>query len=1105
MQMAFLCKGKPLQFTQTWRIMRLVTVSMIAFCLHVSARSVSQTITLSGTAMPLQKVFAEIKNQTGSLFFYRNEDLAGTTPVSVNLKATPLDKALNIILAGEPLSFTIQGNTIFLTRKSPPPALTNSIVNQADTATQTVSVQGVVFNEEKTVMEGATVAVLSDRRLYTTNAAGLFNIPDVPLGSVILITNVGCSPYRIIVDRHKTSFSVQMNRLTNKLDDVQVIAYGTTTKGAVTSPISSVKAKDIRDFPLGSFDQMLEGMAPGVFVQSASGAPGKTSYINIRGQNSFIGSAPLVVVDGLPVLSDPLDDNTLGATHLDPLASINPGDIESIDILKDAGSTAIYGSRAAGGVILVTTKRGKQGKTVITVNGTQGAGIPAGRLHLLGTKDYIALRREGFRNDNPGQPLPSDLASLDSTTSTNWQNLLYKPTTISEYKIGLSGGNSLTQLYMSGGYRRETNPLSGKKGLERETFRLNLDHKEGKRLKISASIGAGRTSDQNAGDQAGGTFSAASSGTAAPPDTKPYDSAGNFTFIPLASGAVGNPLAIYSVKLNDVTTQLKTSVSVNYEIFDGFAFHTDMGYDYNTLAEKLYIPKKVNATLQNVLYDAEIQNNASNTYSLEPQFRLNRGWNNRADILETVIGTTFQKTESSSNTLYGLGFPSDDIQEMSAASTTFGSSSSVTYAFNSLFGRVNYNHKGKYIVNTSFRRDGSSHFGPANRFGNFGAVSGAWVFSREKFASGWNFLSNGKLRGSYGIVGNDAIGDFTYLDLWKPDPYNNQPGSIPISASNPNVKWERTTKFDVGVDLGFFHDRIGLALNYFDNLTGNLLVTQPTPTQTGFISVPQNLPGQVRNSGIEIELNTVNIHSRDFQWSTKFNFTRQHNILKKFPGLDINPTYNTHYVIGKSLNLLWGYKFNGVDSKTGNPIYDGFNLDGTPTNPTALNPGLQVIGSSVAKYFGGMINNFAWKRFTLDVFLQFVQGYDEGSQLGYLNNSSAFTNNQLVDVLHRWQGQGDITNTPRSATANTAWWVNSGIDGASSRFVSDASYVRVKNISLGYSLPAKTLAGMKMSEVRIYASAENLAVFTHFKGIDPETGAGVAPIRMIVGGINLAF
>jgi len=508
----------------------------------------------------------------------------------------------------------------------------------------------------------------------------------------------------------------------------------------------------------------------------------------------------------------------------------------------------------------------------------------------------------------------------------------------------------------------------------------------------------------------------------------------------------------------------------------------------------------------NPQFDAKQENTIVTTYLIEPQLRLNKTWNQN-NVLDVLAGSTFQKSRTTTSSLFGLGFASDDITQLNAAASTFGSSTDVSYAFNSLFGRVNYIYSSKYIANASFRRDGSSRFGPGHRFGDFWAASAAWVFSRESFAGNWHFLSNGKLRASYGLVGNDAIGDFTYVDLWQPVAYGGQPGARPATAESPDVHWESTTKFDLGVDLSFLQDRVGLVVNYFDNRTGNMLVNKPVSGQTGFgtVGVEDNLPAKVKNNGLEVELNTVNVRTRQFQWSTKFNFTHQQNILKSFPGLATNANYNQIYQVGKSLSPFFGYKFLGVDPTTGTPKYDGFNLDGTAQNPNSSNPGYQYLANTDANYYGGCINNFTWKGVSLDVFLQFVQGNTVYNTLYLLNNSSTTNFNQLTDVLRRWKNKGDITDVPRSATAATAWWANTAIDRRSSRFLQDGSYMRLKNVTLSYSLPAPTLARMKIKEIRIYATGQNLAVFTHYKGVDPETGADVAPPRIIVGGVNLVF
>jgi TonB-linked SusC/RagA family outer membrane protein len=1089
---------------KTLRIMRLSAVLLIAAGLHVSAVGISQTVTISprGTplrAMSLERIFADIRLQTGYHFFYRNEDLAGTRPVSVRLENVPLRAALEKILNDQPLTFEIQGNTIFITRKTVAIAPGSPAVTDETPALAPGDIHGRVTNANGEPVAGATVVARSSRKIAIADNQGEFRLEGIADNETLVISSVGYEP-RTVILKGKKDITIQLDQSQSNLDQVQVIAYGTTTRGKLISSISTVRSEDIRNLPVTSFDQMLQGLAAGVLVSNSSGAPGKTANTTIRGQNSINAGGPLYVIDGTPINSNnlgPLDYN------LDPFTGINPDDIASIDILKDAGATAIYGSRAANGVILITTKRGKEGKASFTLNAMQGAGIPTGRLHLLGTKNWLALQREAFRNDNPGTPLPDELVKVDSTTNTDWQSLVYKPTTIGEYKMSMSGGSAATQYYMSGGYRKETNPLSGRKGLERGTFRLNLDNKASSRLNISASLGASRDVNQNTQDAAN-SYSAVDAALQAPPNMTPYDSAGNFTIVPIASGGVGNPLAIFKSKLDNTTTQIKTSVHIDYAIWKGLSFHTDLGNDYNSVISKVYFPKAVNAVIQNPLYDARITNEQVNTYSVEPQLRYNRTFRGDHQV-EAVAGSTLQNTSASDNTTYGKGFASDNLQELGAAATTFGTSTTTQYSFTSLFGRLNYTYMSRYLVSGTFRRDGSSRFGPDNKFGNFWSLSGGWIFSREKLFRHLSFLTLGKLRSSYGIVGSDAIGDYTYLDQWTTSVYGAQPALNPFSAENPNVQWERTAKFDIGLDLGLLHDRVGMTVNYFSNRTDNLLVVKSLPSQTGFTAVAENLPAVVMNRGTELELNTVNIRTGGFQWTTKFNLTWQKNELSSFPGLATASSYNRLYQVGQPLSLLWGYKFRGVDRATGTPVYDGFNLDGSPSNKTDLFPGYQIIGRNSPDYFGGFVNNFSWKGWSLDVFFQFVHGTENRDLFNTLNNSSTSTANQEAGVLRRWQKPGDITQTPRAATIGYAWWVTSGIDEQSSRFVSDASYWRVKNITLAYTLPPELTSRLKLRSVRFYATAQNLAVFTRYRGVDPETGSNVAPVRMIVGGMNLNF
>ena len=1095
MQIAINCNSvdKP-AITQLLRIMKLITFFLLAACLQLAAKGYSQKVTLYLKDASLDQVFKEIRKQTGLQFLYDDDQVKEVGKVTIKVKDVPVEEALSQTLASTLFAFKVVQGTIILSSK---PLLVSPPKEK-----QILTVEGKVLDEKGAPLEGVTIAVKTTTQVIVSDNNGMFSVTVPDESSILVFSFVGYKTQEVAV-RDKSNILVRLQVDVQRLSDVVSIGYGTIEKRRLISPVSVVKSDDIKNLPLTSFDQMLQGLASGVFVTNNSGAPGKPVSITIRGRNSINIGDPLIVVDGTPVISQSLGSSFGVDNRLDPLSGINPADIASIEILKDAGAAAIYGSRAANGVILITTKRGRDGKTIFTADAYQGVGIPTGRLNLLRTTDYIKLRREGFLRDNLTLPLPSDLQTPDSLTNTNWQDLVYKPTTIGEYKISMNGGNHLTRFYISSGYRKETNPLSGKKGLERGTFRINMDHKATDRLSVGVSLGGSKDVNQNTSD-ASTSYSPVDAALLAPPNMTPYDAAGNFTVVPMPYG-VGNPIAIFKSKINSNTTQLKTSLNLHYKIGGGLSFHTDLGYDYNNLSAQIYFPKAVNAVLQNTLFDGSVFTNNTNSFSVEPQLRYDNTFKGDHQV-SAVAGTTIQKRTTTTSTVYGKGFPSDDLQQMSAAATTDGSSARIQYGFNSVFGRFNYSYQTKYIASATLRRDGSSRFGPGNKYGNFWSVGGGWIFSREALLKKSKFISLGKLRASYGIVGSDALADFTYLDQYQPFSYGGQPGVRPITAQNPNVKWEETSKFDAGIDLGFFDSRIGITLNYFQNNTTNLLITKSLPTQSGFSSIQDNLPAKVRNKGYEVELTASVIQAKDFKWLSKFNFTHEKNVLQEFPGLEKEESfYKYNYKVGESLNLLWGYQFLGIDPSTGTPIYEGFNIDGTKKNPTDPFGGRQVLGRYSPVYYGGWINNFSYKGFSLDVFFHFVHGLLLPNGLADLNNSSISTNNQVTDVLSRWQKQGDITSVPRTATSASAWWISSNIDRQSSRFLSDASFIRLKNVTLAYQFPASLLSHLKIKELRVFATAQNAATWTSFTGIDPETGSNVAPVKMWIGGINLNF
>jgi TonB-linked SusC/RagA family outer membrane protein len=1080
---------------QLFRVMKLTTLILLIGCLVAGARGHSQKVTLSLKNVPVQTVFREIIRQTGISILYNETIFEDIPPVTIEVKNAGINEVMDKCLPSQSFSYALEGNSIVVRKTTTRPNLSGN----NDVERPPIEVSGKVLDDKGNPLGGVTVAIKNDSQVTITDGDGIFTVTSPNQNPVLVFSYVGYKTQELTVADVK-NILVRLELDVQKMSELIAIGYGSVQKRKITSAVSSVKAADIKNLPLTSFDQMLQGLSTGVYVSNSSGAPGKPVSMTIRGRNSINIGDPLIVIDGTPVISQSLGSSFGVDNRLDPLSGINPSDIASIEILKDAGAAAIYGSRAANGVILVTTKRGKEGKTIFSIDGYQGTGTPTGKLHLLGTDDYLKLRREAYLNDNVS--LPTDLQKPDSIINTNWQDLIYKPTSVGEYKLSMNGGTKLTRFYLSSSYRKETNPLSGEKGLQRGTFRINLDHQATDRITVGTSIGVSRDVNQNTSDAAS-TYSPVDAALLAPPNMKPYDSAGNFTVIPMPYG-VGNPIAIFQSKISSNTTQIKSSLNLNYNIGYGLSLHGDFGYDFNSLHAQIFFPKAVNSVLQNTLFDGSIFTNQTNSFSIEPQLRYDNTFNKHE--ISAVLGSTLQKRTSLTSTLYGKGFPSDDLQQLSAAATTDGSSSKVEYAFNSLFGRLNYSYATKYIVSATLRRDGSSRFGPNHKYGNFWSAGAGWLFSREGFLVNNKILSLGKLRASYGIVGSDALADFTYLDQYQPYSYGGQTGVRPLTAESPDVRWEQTSKLNVGTDLAFFNGRIAITFDYFKNKTTNLLITKTLPSQIGFTSIQDNLPAEVQNSGYEIELSATAIQSKSFKWVSKFNLTHEKNVLEEFPGLDKEDSYyKFNFKVGQPLNLIWGYKFLGIDPATGTPMYDGFNLDGTKKTPTDPFGGRQIIGNYSPKYYGGFINNFNYKGFSLEVFFQFVDGLASLNGLYDLNNSSGTTNNQVEDVLNRWQKPGMITNVPRLATSSTAWWISSSIDRQSSRFLSDASYVRLKNATLAYDIPSGILSRLKIRSMNVYVTGHNLVTWTKFNGIDPETGSNVAPVQMLIGGIRLGL
>ncbi|MDH5379806.1 MAG: TonB-dependent receptor [Cyclobacteriaceae bacterium] len=941
------------------------------------------------------------------------------------------------------------------------------------TVAQERSVTGTVTSaEDGTTLPGVSVLEKGTSNGTVTDVNGQYKITVTGDNSVLLFTFVGMATQEVSVGS-RSSININLETDITQLSEVVVIGYGTVLKKELTGSVASVSADEIGKLPVLSVNQALQGQAAGVFVTANSGTPGGGISVRVRGQTSINASNdPLYIVDGVPVEAGNLVQQGFGGEQQNALAGLNPQDIESIQVLKDASTMAIYGARAANGVVLITTKTGKSGESRINFNTWTGWANETGRVEMVGSQDWIDLQNEARANDGLTAKTNADWG-WDGTTNTNWMDEIFRTARISEHNLSASGGSENTTYYVSGAYRDEEGVIIGS-GLERFSGRINLQTKASEKLSFGTRIGI--SNDKNSRIMNDNNIYGVYSASVLTPSIKPvYDENGNY--VDALPSFNTNPVRSALVPRYDISTlKVITNLNVNYNIFEGLDFRSDFSYDLTEVSEDLYAPK---STSRGRGSDGLGQFNyiRRGTYAIEPTLRYTKTINNSHKI-NAILGSTFQERSTISSRVEGSGYGRESLTYITSAATiTSGSSNRTDYSFNSFFGRVNYSMDEKYNLSASLRRDGSSRFGSGNKFGTFYALGASWIFSDESFMSGIDFIDLGKLRVSYGVTGNDQIGDFTYIGSWTGSAnYQDLPASAPNNIENPNLKWEETSALDIGLELSLFQ-KVDFELGYFYQNTTDLLYGRPLPRTTGFAIVQENL-GNIENKGLEINIRSVNVESNDFLWKTNFNIAFTKN--KVLSLIDVNDEplpqgFASAIIIGEPLNTFYGLKFMGVDPTTGESIFEDYNGDGSSTTDDN-----QVIGDHNPDFYGGFTNTFSYKGLSLDVFFQFVQGvdvYNYSQGFAMFPGSPWGLNTSLLD---RWQNPGDITDIPKLSTVR-------GLNGAdNSRFLEDGSYVRLKNIKLSYEFPQDLISKAKIKNLTVYALGSNILTFTKYTGADPE-------------------
>ncbi|QKJ32856.1 SusC/RagA family TonB-linked outer membrane protein [Mucilaginibacter mali] len=1088
--------------------MKLTTLLLIIALVQASAKGFAQKINLNETNAPLEKVINTIKQQSGYVFLYTDQELKNEK-ITVKVSNASIEETLKAAFKNTSVDYKIVGNNILLKKNEP------TFIDKARAIFAQVTVAGKVQDETGQPLVGVTVKIKTTSQATASDANGTFAITVPDDKTIIVFSFIGYETIELAAKDIASGSIIRLKPVQTNLQEVIVNkGYYSVKQELNTGSTFKVTGDNISKQPGINPIAALEGRVPGLYISQFSGIPGAGVQVKLRGRNSIgSGNDPLYIVDGLPFssisLTNPgLSGGALGAppttpiqpsTGLSPFNSLNPSDIEDIQILKDADATAIYGSRGANGVILITTKKGRPGRTKVDLNLTSGIGNVASRLPLLNTQQYLKLRREAFANDGK-TPIASDYdinGTWDTTRYTDWQKeMIGRTARYSNGQISVSGGNTNTQFRLNAGSSRQDAVFPGGDHDSQVNVGMTVNYVSNDQ-KLKMQFIARYSNESN--------LVHASDYTAkivlAPDAPAIYDNNGNLNW---QNGTWTNPLSTTFTPNQSDINSLTGNIDLNYKLFSDLTLKTSAGYTRKQIDQTVKRFSGVVFAPTNDIRQLDIANGYNLIWQVEPGIEYVKKI--ASGQLNVLIGATFQKNISDSYTFGGYGFSSDALlSNVNFASTIYsGYNANTQYRYGALYSRIGYNWQDKYLFNIVGRRDGSSRFGPGNQFGNFGSIGAAWIFSKENFLKNVSWLSLGKLRASYGVTGNDQISDYQYLSTYGSNSnviYQNIAGLTPGRIANPYYAWESVQKVDVGLELGMLNDRVNLSLDYYHNKTNNSLVQQPLPSIAGFTSVITNFPATVQNTGFELSLNTVNINTNDFTWVSDFNISFPKNKLASFPGLETNTTYINQYLVGMPLSLRKLYHYVGIDTQTGIPIMEDFNHDGLiNTNDQRL------VAAPQQTFHGGLENHFNYKSFSFSFDFQFVKqtGYN---YINYFSLRVSQNTNKPVYLLDHWRTSGDNAQLPKATTGAIATY-NTALSNfqGSDVIISDASFARLKNIQLSYTLPKKWEAKTQLKNTKISLTAQNLFTITKYLGLDPENqGLALPPMRMYTIGFQTSF
>jgi TonB-linked SusC/RagA family outer membrane protein len=1157
------------------RIMKITAFILLTACLQISAHGLSQNVSYTGENVRLEKVFQKIKSQTGYVFFYRNDDLAQSRRVSVSFHNAPLQSALEQLFREQPLLYSIKGNTIIVSAK---PKLDVPAIAPTEVAfiPPPIEVRGKVSDAQGTPLEGVSVVVSGEKRGVSTIADGSFVIT-VSESAKLTFSYVGFETVEIPVN-NQTYIEIKLTPSQSSMNDIVVVGYGSQTKKNLTGSVASVSTKQLQDKAVVSFGEAIAGQMPGVQVQQTSSAPGAGLSIKIRGVGSIsANNTPLFVIDGVPIDNSTGSYDAQGAVGpnvpSNPLASINPSDIQTIDVLKDASATSIYGSRGSNGVVIITTKQGVKGKTQINANVSTGWQGIDHKIPMLSSAEYVQ-RQIDIRNYNytylNGEPIPgrsaddpnsvrgtnaflkipNEFRDPSSLPNIDWQDVVYQNAPMNNYQLSASGGTDNVRFYISGNYINQEAITRGN-GFKKYSLRGNVDANITDKIKIgfrlAPSYSINNVSNSGGLSYYGGVTAAVlATGPIFPVyrDDGSYANTQTVTFddgTPPQNLFFSNGLGL-SKQYENIMRQFNTigTFFASVDLTKNLTLRSSINADVTNLTNDQFVPSTITVSGYN-LYGS--------TFSAQ-----NLSWSNENTVtydntfaekhhVNVLVGFSEQKSTFTSSGILAENYPNDLVHTINAGIVVATRASKSQWSMASLISRINYDFNEKYFITATFRRDGSSRFGANTKWGSFPSAAVAWRVSEENFMNAIPAISDLKLRVSYGVVGNDQIGNYGAIGQISPVNYvlGSGDGGLASGLSqsnlgNPYLTWEQSKALDFGIDIGLFKNRVFLSADYYNKISTDMLFGVPVPTFTGFNQTLRNL-GQLRNKGIELNLETRNIDRGAFTWTTYFNFSANKNVVEKLNESD-DDIFSVNYgvvnaithrtSVGQPMASYYGFIYDGIfktseELAAGPVLASGITAVGDPKlrdisgangKPDGVidNFDKTNLGNNLPDFTYGMTNTITFKNFDFTFLLQGVQGVEVINLLKttsqYKNVSSLFKN--------YWRSESEPGDGQTFRPTYAAYQGNNPI--ITSWLVEDGSFLRVKNVTLGYRFP-KLFGGKVIKNARVYVNVQNLYTFTNYEGYNPEVNTvegtdnltpgmdfGTFPLtRTLTFGLNMSF